>query len=54
MDEEAMWKNLYETMQEAKNLPPTEHESQYVYIRRLNEEQQEGACTFECGYLDFW
>lgn len=30
MDEEAMWKNLYETMQEAKTLPPTEHESQYV------------------------
>lgn len=33
MDEEAMWKNLYETMKEAKNRPPTERESQYVFDR---------------------
>lgn len=32
MDEEAMWKGLYEKMQEAKAKPPTEHESKYVYF----------------------
>lgn len=26
-----MWKNLYETMQEAKNSPPTEREKEYVF-----------------------
>lgn len=26
-----MWKGLYETMQEAKNSPPTEHETKYVF-----------------------
>lgn len=30
MDEEAMWKGLYETLQEKKTKPPTEHDMQYV------------------------
>lgn len=31
MDEEAMWKGIYEKLQEIKNNPPTEHEAQYVF-----------------------
>lgn len=29
MDEEAMWKGLYEKLQEQRFSPPTEHESKY-------------------------
>lgn len=31
MDEEAMWKGIYDKLQEIKNNPPTEHEAQYVF-----------------------
>lgn len=31
MDEEAMWKGLYEKIQADKEKPPTEHDSLYVY-----------------------
>lgn len=30
MDEEAMWKGLYEKLQEGKTKPLTEHEVRYV------------------------
>lgn len=30
MDEEAMWKGIYDKLQEIKSNPPTEHEAQYV------------------------
>lgn len=38
MDEEVMWKSLYEKMQEAKNSPPTERESQYVFYLSFVED----------------
>lgn len=32
MDEEAMWKGIYDKLQEIKSQPPTEHDQQYVFV----------------------
>lgn len=33
MDEEAMWKGIYDKLQEIKSQPPTEHDQQYVFVQ---------------------